>query len=225
MVKPVDGEQGHGISVNLTNPDDISAAIDRARRHCDRVVMEQFCPGEDLRVIVINFQVVAAAVRRPPRIVGDGRHSIRELIQKQSRRRETATAGESRIPMDHETERCISSTGYSMSTVLEYGQPLQVRNTANLHTGGTIHDVTDKLHPTLKDAAERAARALEIPVVGLDFMVPASDRPDYVIIEANERPGLANHEPQPTAERFMDLLFPLTAEAASRSREDAHATA
>jgi len=60
----------------------------------------------------------------------------------------------------------------------------------------------------LREAAEKAARALDIPVTGLDLLVPAVDAPEYVIIEANERPGLANHEPQPTAERFIDLLFP-----------------
>ena len=85
-----------------------------------------------------------------------------------------------------------------------------MRKTANLHTGGTIHDVTDKLHSKLREAAIDAAQAIDIPVTGLDFIVPAVDEPDYAIIEANERPGLANHEPQPTAERFIDLLFPQT---------------
>ena len=83
-----------------------------------------------------------------------------------------------------------------------------VRKTANLHTGGSIHDVTDIVHPKLVDAACRAARAIDIPVTGIDLMVKAPSKPDYVFIEANERPGLANHEPQPTAQRFMDLLFP-----------------
>ena len=85
-----------------------------------------------------------------------------------------------------------------------------MRKTANLHTGGTIHDVTGRLHPELAQVAELAARALEIPVVGFDFIVPDVEGSDYAIIEANERPGLANHEPQPTAERFVDLLFPQT---------------
>ena len=83
-----------------------------------------------------------------------------------------------------------------------------VRKTANLHTGGTIHDVTGEVHPRLVEAACTAARAIEIPVVGIDFMVKSPAEPEYVFIEANERPGLANHEPQPTAERFVDLLFP-----------------
>jgi D-alanine-D-alanine ligase-like ATP-grasp enzyme len=87
---------------------------------------------------------------------------------------------------------------------------LVVRRTANLHTGGTIHDVTATLHPVLAAAAVQASHALDIPVVGMDFMVPAVDGPEYHVIEANERPGLANHEPQPTAQRFIDLLFPST---------------
>ena len=98
-----------------------------------------------------------------------------------------------------------------MDDILPYGDYLTVRKTANLHTGGTIHDVTLKLHPALRKAAIAAAAAIDIPVTGLDFIVPDPTGADYVIIEANERPGLANHEPQPTAERFIDLLFPETA--------------
>jgi hypothetical protein len=85
-----------------------------------------------------------------------------------------------------------------------------VRRTANLHTGGTIHDVTPTLNPHIAAACVTAAQALAIPVTGLDLLVPAHDEPDHVFIEANERPGLANHEPQPVAERFVDLLFPGT---------------
>jgi D-alanine-D-alanine ligase-like ATP-grasp enzyme len=154
--------------------------------------------------------VVAAAIRRPAEVVGDGAHSIRQLIETQSRRRQAATDGESRIPLDEETQRCLSEAGYSYDSVLPRGEHLAVRRTANLHTGGTLDDVTGQLHPELVEAAVRAARALDIPVVGLDLLVPAADQPDYVFIEANERVGLANHHPQPTAERFIDLLFPLS---------------
>jgi D-alanine-D-alanine ligase-like ATP-grasp enzyme len=94
--------------------------------------------------------------------------------------------------------------------VLSQAETLQVRRTANLHTGGTIHDVTAELHPDLAEAAVKASRAIDIPVTGLDMLVPAVGQPEYVLIEANERPGLANHEPQPTAARFIDLLFPET---------------
>ncbi len=213
VVKPVRGEQGQGVRVDLQRLDDVRAAIDAARRFSDHVVVEQMVPGDDLRIVVIDHRVVAAATRRPAEVVGDGRSSVRALIERQSRRRQLATAGESRIPIDDETERCLAEQGFTLEGIPAAGTRVAVRKTANLHTGGTIHDVTPILHPGLRDAAERASRALEIPVVGFDFIVTAPDRPDYVIIEANERPGLANHEPQPTAERFIDLLFPQTVAA------------
>jgi GNAT-family acetyltransferase (TIGR03103 family) len=210
VVKPARGEQGRGITVDVRDLTALNRAIRVARRHCDTVLLEQLVPGEDLRVVVIDFEVVAAAVRRPPHVLGTGHTTIRELIEKLSRRRQAASAGESRIPIDDETARCVRLAGYELDEVLPGGVSLQVRKTANLHTGGTLHDVTDVLHPQLADAAVRAARALNIPVVGMDFLVTAPDQPEYVIIEANERPGLANHEPQPTAQRFIDLLFPIT---------------
>ena len=97
-----------------------------------------------------------------------------------------------------------------MDDVPPNGERIRVRRTANLHTGGTIEDVTARLHPEIAEASVRAAAALGIPVTGLDFLVPDVESPDYVFIEANERPGLANHEPQPVVERFVDLLFPET---------------
>ena len=210
VVKPARGEQGRGVSVDIREPAALARAVDAARQHCDRVLIEEFRRGEDLRVIVIGGHVVAGAIRRPAGIKGNGRSTVAELIAVQSRRRAAATGGESRIPLDAETERCVAAAGLAMDAVLDEGRTLAVRRTANLHTGGTIHDVTDHLHPTLTDASIRAARALDIPVVGLDLIVRTPRGPDYVIIEANERPGLANHEPQPTAERFIDLLFPQT---------------
>ena len=210
VVKPARGEQGRGVSVDLSERSAIDAAIEAARRYCDDVIVEEMAPGEDLRIVVIDQQVVAAAIRRPAQVTGNGRDTIRELIEVQSRRRMAATSGESRIPLDAETERYVLSQGHALDAVLDAGVTLTVRRAANLHTGGTIHDVTDRIHPELGRVAVAAARALDIPVVGVDLMVPDVEADEYVVIEANERPGLANHEPQPTAERFMDLLFPLT---------------
>ncbi|AXA66455.1 N-acetylglutaminylglutamine synthetase [Pseudomonas oryzihabitans] len=212
VVKPVNGEQGKGVAVDIRDAEHLATAIQAARRHDDRVLLESFHQGLDLRVVIIGHEVVAAAIRRPAEIVGDGQHSVRDLIEAQSRRRQAATGGESRIPMDEETERAIRGAGHDWDSVLPTGTHLAVRKTANLHTGGILEDVTDSLHPVLADAAIQAARALDIPVTGMDLLVPAADSPDYVIIEANERPGLANHEPRPTAERFIDLLFPLSRE-------------
>ncbi|MGB5669972.1 MAG: N-acetylglutaminylglutamine synthetase [Sedimenticolaceae bacterium] len=211
VVKPARGEQGAGISVDVRTPQDLAQAIEEARQHSETILLEEYASGFDLRIVVIGSDVVAAAVRKPPYIKGTGRNTVRELIEKQSRRREAATDGESRIPLDRETLRCVKDAGYDMDEILPYAQDLTVRKTANLHTGGTLHDVTEKLHPTLRQAAVEAAAAIDIPVTGLDLIVPDPKAGDYVIIEANERPGLANHEPQPTAERFIDLLFPSTA--------------
>ncbi len=210
VVKPARGEQGHGISVDIAQVDELGKAIRRAGQFCDTVLIEEMKQGMDLRVIVMDYHVVAAAIRKPPEINGTGEHTVKELIQKASRRRAAATGGESRIPLDDETKRCVAEFGHALDDTLPAGQTMTVRKAANLHTGGTIHDVTPHLHDDLKKAAEKAARALNIPVVGLDFIVSSPDSPEYVIIEANERPGLANHEPQPTAERFIDLLFPQT---------------
>ncbi|MGD9388401.1 MAG: N-acetylglutaminylglutamine synthetase [Gammaproteobacteria bacterium] len=217
VVKPARGEQGRGISVDVRVPEELAAAIDAAERVSERVLLESYVPGDDLRVIVIDYHVVAAALRKPAEIVGDGKHDIRTLIEKQSRRRAAATGGESSIPLDEETERCINRKGHELDEVLPAGEALQVRATANLHTGGTLHDVTDELSPHLRAVCERAARLLKIPVVGLDLLVPDPAGDEYVFIEANERPGLANHEPQPTAERFVDFLFPQTAQVSDAS--------
>lgn len=210
VVKPARGEQGAGVFVDLTNPAEIESAVGRAARLCDKVILEEFVTGADLRIIVIAEEVVAAAVRKPARIRGNGELTIAQLIEKQSRRRAAATGGESTIPIDEETRRTIDDQGYALDHVLPAGQELQVRKTANLHTGGTIHDVTADLHPTLREVAVTAAKVLRMPVVGFDFLVPDVGQEEYVIIEANERPGLANHEPQPTVEKFLDLLFPQT---------------
>jgi GNAT-family acetyltransferase (TIGR03103 family) len=210
VVKPARGEQGAGISVDVRTPADLKKALEYASRVNKQVLLEQLIEGEDLRIIVIDFKVVAAATRQPAQIRGTGHHTIVELIEKQSRRRAAATGGESHIPVDAETIRCVREAGYQMDEVLPEGEKLFVRKTANLHTGGTIHDVTKQLNQVLRQAAEKAAQVLNIPVVGFDFLIPSVEGEEYTIIEANERPGLANHEPQPTAERFIDFLFPQT---------------
>jgi GNAT-family acetyltransferase (TIGR03103 family) len=210
VVKPARGEQGRGITVGVRDAATMHAAIAHARTFCPDVLLEECVAGEDLRVVVIGHEVVAAAVRKPASVLGDGRSTIAELIKAQSRRREAATDGESSIPLDEGTTSTVEAQGFSMDAVLPAGQELRVRRTANLHTGGTIHDMTERLHPALVSAAVRASHALDIPVTGLDFLVPDLSGSEHVLLEANERPGLANHQPQPTAERFIDLLFPET---------------
>jgi GNAT-family acetyltransferase (TIGR03103 family) len=208
VIKPTRGEQGKGITVGVDGPEELDRALARAREQHPEVLIEQRAKGDDLRLVVIDGKVVAAAIRRPAEVVGTGHHTVRELIEAQSRRRAAATGGESRIPVDEVTEATVAEAGWSFDDVLPEGQRLRVRRTANLHQGGTIHDVTAEVHPELCRVAVTAAEAIGIPVTGIDLLVPDVTEADYVFIEANERPGLANHEPQPTAAAFIDYLFP-----------------
>lgn len=211
VVKPTRGEQGKGITVGVVpdnGPDDLSAALARARQQYPDVLIEQRVTGDDLRLVVIDGRVVAAALRMPPEIIGTGEHSVRDLIAAESRRRSAATGGESRIPLDDLTESTVAEAGWKLDDVLPQGTRLRVRRTANLHQGGTIHDVTAQVNSELCRVAVTAAEAIGIPVTGIDLLVPDVTGAEYAFIEANERPGLANHEPQPTAAAFIDFLFP-----------------
>src|SRR4051812_10446146 len=208
VVKPTRGEQGKGITVGVDGRAELEAALTRAREQHPEVLIEQRAPGDDLRLVVIDGKVVAAALRIPAEVVGTGHHTVRELIEVQSRRRSAATGGESQIPLDEVTEGTVKEAGWSFDDVLPEGERLRVRRTANLHQGGTIHDVTAEVNQTLCDVAIAAAEAIGIPVTGIDLLVPDVTAAEYAFIEANERPGLANHEPQPTAKAFVDYLFP-----------------
>lgn len=211
VVKPVRGEQGKGITVGVTTQDGASAlaaAVAYAREQHPEVLIEQRLHGDDLRLVVIDGQVVAAALRMPPEIIGTGKHTVRELIAAESRRRSAATGNESRIPFDDITEKAVAKAGWQLDDVLPQGTRLQVRPTANLHQGGTIRDVTSQVNPELCRVAVKAATAIGIPVTGIDLLVPDVTGTEYTFIEANERPGLANHEPQPTATAFVNFLFP-----------------
>jgi GNAT-family acetyltransferase (TIGR03103 family) len=208
VVKPARGEGGAGITVGVTDVDQLHAAVVAAREVCPEVVLEQRVDGEDVRVIVIGDEVVAAAVRRPPTVEGDGRSSIAELVAALGAQRAEQTDGAAHLEVDEATDACVRSAGWALDDVLPSGERLPVRRTANVHTGGTIEDCTARLHPALGEASVAVARAIGIPVVGVDLMATSLDRPEHWVIEANEQPGLANHEPQPTAERFVQLLFP-----------------
>lgn len=208
VVKPTRGEQGKGITVGVRSGPDLDDALARARAEHPEVLIEQRCDGDDLRLVVVDGHVVAAALRMPAEVTGTGSHSVAELIEAQSRRRAAATGGESRIPLDDVTEATVREAGWALDDVLPEGRRLRVRRTANLHQGGTIHDVTAQVNPELRRVAVTAAEAIGIPVTGIDLLVPDVTGEEYVFIEANERPGLANHEPQPTAAAFVDFLFP-----------------
>jgi GNAT-family acetyltransferase (TIGR03103 family) len=208
VVKPARGEQGWGVTVGVKTAEDLESARSRAREFWRKVLLEERCEGQELRVVVIGEEVVAAALRRPPEVEGTGSKTVSELIEETSSDRAEATDGASSIPLDDVTRDTVQDAGTAFGEVLTEGEKLNVRRTGNLHTGGTMHDVTDELHPGIVAVVMAATRAVGLPVAGVDLYIDAVDAPGAVIIEVNEQPGLANHEPRPTAARFIDLLFP-----------------
>src|SRR3712207_2347615 len=145
VVKPARGEQGRGITVGVTDAAALERAVRLAAQFCPDVLVEERVEGDDLRVVVIDREVVAAAVRRPAEVVGDGRSPVTELVRSTSRRRERATGGESRIPLDDTTPEVGAESGYAMDHVPPLCEPGPVRRTAHLHTGGTIGEGTDRV--------------------------------------------------------------------------------
>jgi hypothetical protein len=143
----------------------------------------------------VSYNVVAAGIRRPPVIIGDGISTIEQLIERKSKQRIADTVGSIGIPIDDETKRCIKDAGIDgeqvRNRILEEGRLVQVRKNANLHTGGTMEDVTDNLSPELRKNAIDSALKLETPLVGLDYQVPEINPDEFALIEANERVGLA----------------------------------
>lgn len=213
VVKTLTGEQGKEVIVDVKNREDLEMAIKEGSKYSDQLIIEQYIEGHDIRIIVINDQFVAAIERKPAAITGDGIHTIYQRIEQRNEELLVSSKGESHIPLTLETKRVIEQQGFSWHDILEKGKTMQVRKTANYHTGGTIRDVTNFISPYIQEVAIKASRAIAIPVVGLDIIMPDLKKDDYYIIEANERPGLANHEPQPTAQRFIDFLFPETRES------------
>ncbi|MDQ6616640.1 MAG: hypothetical protein M3083_18330 [Actinomycetota bacterium] len=210
VVKPSRGEQGWGITVGVRTEDELYEARDVARNTWPIVLLEEQRVGDDVRAIVIGGEVVAAAVRRPATVTGDGSLTIAELVEQADKRRRAATNGAARIPLDEGVSKLARAAGFGLDSVLPAGHDLVVGRTANVHTGATIDDVTEELHPALADLAVAVSAAIDVPVAGVDLIVDSVDKPDGTVIEVNEQPGLANHEPRPTAERFVDLLFPDT---------------
>src|SRR6185312_3360355 len=182
VVKPARGEQGKGITVGVDGPDELDAALARAHEHCPEVLIEQRASGHDLRLVVIDGKVIAAAIRKPAEVIGTGQHTVLELIEAETRRRAAATGGESRIPLDAVTEGTVREAGWSYDDVLPEGTRLRVRRTANLHQGGTIHDVTAKVNPELCKVAVKMADAIGIPVTGIDLLAPDVTSDRYVFI-------------------------------------------
>lgn len=197
VVKPVAGQTGDGVTVGVRTPDALAAAIDVALEHGPDVLLEARAPGEDLRVVVIDGQVVAAALRAPAEVAADGEHTVGQLLD----------AEDVGLPAD-EVDRSLADQGLDLDDVPPHDRGVAVSAVANVHRGGSIRDVTAELSDHLRQVSIAVAAAIAIPVAGVDLIVPDVSGDDYVVIEVNERPGLANHEPHPVVAAWFDHLFP-----------------
>jgi cyanophycin synthetase len=221
VVKPLAGNHGRGVSIKLKTPEDVEVAFERARQHGRSVVVESYIEGFDHRLLVVNGKLVAAAKRMPGHVVGDGIHSIEELVaivNSDPRRGIGHEKVLTRLEFDDQAERLLAKLGYERSTVPAKDEVVYLRSTANLSTGGTAIDVTDAIHPDNREMAERTIKAIDLDIGGVDFLtrdITESYREaGGGICEVNAGPGFRMHvapsegKPRDVAGPVIDMLFP-----------------
>ncbi|HEX2718524.1 MAG TPA: cyanophycin synthetase, partial [Gemmatimonadaceae bacterium] len=226
IVKPLDASHGRGISGRLDDAEDLGKAFPIAQEYGRRVVVETFAQGSDHRVLVVNGKVVACAERVPARVIGDGKSTVRQLIERENqdpRRGVGHTKILTRLPMDDLTEEFLASTGHSLACVPPEGREVYLRGTANLSTGGTSIDRTEEMHPDNVTACEMAAGAVGLDIAGIDVITPDISVPfrenGAVIIEVNAAPGIRMHThptegtPRNVGAPIIDMLYPPGTEA------------
>jgi len=220
VVKPLDGNQGRGVALNLYTREQVATAYAAAKEESDSVLVEQFAEGEDYRVLVIGKQLIAASRRQPAHVIGDGEHTIQELIAEKNRdprRAADHAAALSRIRIDAVAAAVLAEQNVTPDSVPETGRMILIRRNANLSTGGTAADCTAEVHPTICAAAVEAAQTVGLDICGIDMIAPDITQPlsprNGVIIELNARPGLRMHlypsegEPRPVGKAVIDTMF------------------
>ena len=223
VIKPSDGNHGRGITVGVNNEEHFEIAYEAALKQSKNgyVIIEQMLAGADFRFLVINGTLVAAAKRIPAHVRGNGKLSIQQLIDKENENPLRGYGHENvltEIAVDSQTERLIADAGYTLDSVLDKGEILYLKTTANLSTGGTAIDILDSVHPANIHIAERAIKIIGLDIGGVDIVAPDVTTPlpenGGGIVEINAAPGFRMHL-QPTeglarnvAEPVIDMLYP-----------------
>ncbi|MBL9063929.1 cyanophycin synthetase [Tabrizicola sp.] len=228
VVKPLDGNHGRGVSINLTEDAQIETAFAEARAQSKSraILVESFVTGMDHRMLVVNNELVAVAKRVPGHVVGDGKSTIAELVEVVNSDPRRGIGHEkvlTNLELDAQAERLMQEAGVTEATVLPEGQTFFLRSTANLSTGGTAIDMTDVCHPDNKDMAERTIKAVGLDVGGVDFLTSDITK-SYkeiggAIVEVNAAPGFRMHvapsegTPRDVAGKVLQMLFPTGAQS------------
>ncbi len=221
VVKPLDGNHGRGITIDVRTFLEAEDAYTLAKQVSDGVIIEKFHRGKDYRVLVIDGRVVAVAERVPANVTGDGRSTVAELIEitnQDPRRGDGHDNVLTRIVIDQTSQDVLSRQGFSLDSVPPNGQVVYLKATANLSTGGISVDRTDEIHPENIWLCQRVARLIGLDIAGIDVVTPDIALPirdtDGVIVEVNAAPGFRMHTapsigiPRNVGEPVIDMLFP-----------------
>ena len=221
VVKPIDGNHGRGITVNIRNNEDALVAFRAAKEISHKVIVEKYITGEDYRLLVINNVLVAAAKRTPANVVGDGKSTIKELVDEVNRDPRRGYGHENvltQITINNLTRTIIAAKGYTEDSVPPKGEIVLLKDTANLSTGGTAEDVTDIVHPSNVSMAERISKIIDLDICGIDIMTTDISQPledtGGAVLEVNAGPGFRMHLapttglPRNVAAPVVDKLFP-----------------
>lgn len=221
VVKPCDGNQGKGVSLNLESEAEIRSAFKVAENYSSRIIVEEQIFGRHYRILVVNNRVEAAAERFPAQVIGDGIHSIKDLIEIENRnplRGEEHEKPLTKIKVDQVVFNVLARQNLTMNYVPKPDEVVSLRDNANLSTGGTAADVTDLIHPENRELACRIARLLELDVAGIDVVTEDIAQPllagKGAVIEVNAAPGIRMHlfpsqgQRRPVGDAIVDYLFP-----------------
>ena len=200
VLKPQYGNQGKGVILNIKSEKELIEAYNQIQSEYKDIIIEKYHIGYDYRVLVVDYKVIAVALRTPPFVIGNGLSTIRELIEKENdnmKRGECHEKSLSKIKIDNEVIQCLKSQGKSLSSILDNNQKIYVRRNANLSTGGEAVDCTEKICEENIRICERAARILSLDICGIDICsndisIPLKEN-DGIIMEMNSAPGLRMH--------------------------------
>ena len=223
VIKPVDGNHGRGITVNIQNYNEALEGFRHAKASSKSgaIIVEKFITGQDYRLLVINNKLVAGAIRTPAHVVGDGKSTVQELIDIVNSDPRRGFGHENvltKITVNELTQTIIKAAGYSLESVIPEGERLILKDTANLSTGGTAEDITDIIHPANVSMAERISKIIDLDICGIDIMTTDITQPlsetGGAVLEVNAGPGFRMHLapttglPRNVAAPVIDKLFP-----------------
>ena len=221
VFKPLDGNHGKGASINVKTMEEAHAAYDHAKKYSRKIIIERFISGYDFRVLVINHKFIAAALREPAHVVGDGVSTIQQLIEKENKDPRRGYGHENvltEISIDRETLEQLAKHEFTLETILNKEEKCYLKGTANLSTGGTSTDITDIVHPHNIFICERISRIIGLDICGIDIMASNLSEPlettGGVVLEVNAAPGFRMHLapakglPRNVAAPVIDMLYP-----------------